>query len=123
MTIEKEGLLKLFKELENSIAYKNICHENCRDCINVHHCYECHSCISLSYSNDCTHCNHSMYLHYCHFCRDCDDCYGCYGCSYCKDCFDCILCTGLKYKASGYWLLNKKVTKKEFKEVKKIMGY
>ena len=51
-------------------------------------------------------------------CNYCDDCYHCYDCD---NCYDCLLCAGLINKHSGYWLLNKEVTKEEFEAALKII--
>ena len=63
---------------------------------------------------------------------NCDYCNSCYNCNYCNDCYDCndckncnntILCKNLENKKTGYWLLNKEVTKEEWLEARKELGY
>lgn len=47
---------------------------------------------------------------------NCNNYNNCDNCDNCDNCNNCILCFQLKHKTSGYWLLNKEVTKKEFEE-------
>ena len=45
-------------------------------------------------------------------CKDCNYCNYCYDCD---SCANCILCSGIKYKIVGYWLLNKQVKKQAYR--------
>jgi len=54
----------------------------------------------------------------CWNCLNCGSCGSCRNCFNCLNCLNCILCKGLKDKVKGYWVLNIKVSKKEYEAVK-----
>jgi hypothetical protein len=107
--MKKEDILKMSKEeLEkqfNIINNFNNCYyqDYCNDCFDCNACYTC---------NNCDNCN------YCNYCYDCDYCIKC---DNCKNLVNGIYCSNLMFKqkdTNKYYVLNIKVTKEEFEEVK-----
>lgn len=97
--------------------------------MNKEELHEAYMTIHSPEQNDNTDCDRSTGLLSCTrtydstdstVCTDCDfviNCYVCTNCVHCVECVNCVncfLCNGLRNKTSGYWLLNKEVTKEEF---------
>jgi hypothetical protein len=101
----KTGLIKEFKAL----LKKHNCREDGLDISGLDRNLGCISCTDLIHCTGCTNCTN---------CNMCIDCVGCTNCVTCVSCTNCtttsVFCVNLKDKSEGYWLLNKRVTKKVF---------